>query len=414
MTKMKLLISNNILLLPLIIMLMAGCKKNSSSIDTDLYSGNVKVYAPVNVSKTSSKKIFVHLMPWFETNVTNSGTWGQHWTMATANPDIVDGDGKRQIASYFYPMIGPYASGDTMVIEYQLLLMKLSGIDGVLIDWPGRQNLYDYPFGVRNTERIVSMLDRVGLSFAIVYEDQNLVNAGSNKISTAQTDMAYLQNKFFGLSNYEKVNGKPLLLDFGPQQIQNAADWTTIFSVLATKPSFFTLWYQSSEAGANAAGEFAWIYSDYLSGLNNFYNRSYSGIKIAAAYPGFKDYYAAGGWSSGLGWQISYNGTATFNATLDLALASSCSTIQLCTWNDYGEGTMIEPTKDFGYGFLTSLQNKLQVSSLSQTDLELVDKLYWKRKALAGDAEGQKKLSQVFYYITSLQMDKAKRLLGAL
>ncbi len=28
------------------------------------------------------------------------------------------------------------------------------------------------------------------------------------------------------------------------------------------------------------------------------------------------------------------------------------------TWNDYGEGTMIEPTKEFGYGFLNTLQKR--------------------------------------------------------
>ncbi|MGG9972206.1 glycoside hydrolase family 71/99-like protein [Ferruginibacter sp. SUN002] len=403
-----------LLLLIFVVTYFVGCKKSSTTVDETLYNGTVVVYSPANVAKTVSKRIFSHVMPWFESKESNSGQWGQHWKMANKNPDVTDGSGKRQIASYYYPMIGPYASGDYDVIEYQLLLMKLSGVDGVMIDWPGKQLLYDYPFSVRNTERMVAMLEKVGLTFSIVYEDRNLVDAGANKIAVAQNDMNYLQSNFFGLSYYEKVDSKPLLLDFGPIQMQTPSDWTSIFSVLSPKPSFFTLWYESGEAGSNASGEYAWIYSNYLTGLNNFYNNGYTGKKIAAAYPGFKDFYTAGGWGGALGWQIDHNGTATFNATLDAALASSSNYIQLCTWNDYGEGTMIEPTQEFGYGFLTSLQTKLGVSSLSQTDLETVNNLYTKRKAFKTDTEKQKKLDQVFYYMVSLQMEKAKKLLNSI
>ncbi len=414
MCKIDLMKKIKILFIIFIAVWITGCKKTSSAVDDTLYSGTVVVYSPKSVTKTVLKKVFAHMMPWFESSESNSGQWGLHWKMANKNPDIIDGSGKRQIASYYYPIIGPYASGDVKVIEYQLLLMKLSGIDGVLIDWPGKMTLYEYPFAVRNTEKIVAMLQKVGMTFAIVYEDRNLQDAGANKISQAQTDMNYLQTNFFNLSYYEKINSKPWLLDFGPIQMQSPSDWTSIFSILNPKPSFFTLWGESNEAGANASGEFAWIYSNYLSGLNNFYNNGYAGIKVAAAYPGFKDFYTAGGWGGALGWEIPYNGTGTFSATLDAALATPIERLQLCTWNDYGEGTMIEPTQEFGYSFLTTLQSKLGVSSLAQADLEMVYNLYLKRKAFSDDTEKQKKLDQVFYYIVSLQLDKAKKLLNSI
>ncbi|MGZ3840070.1 MAG: glycoside hydrolase family 71/99-like protein [Flavisolibacter sp.] len=334
--------------------------------------------------------------------------------MNTRNPDIIDPNGQREIASLFYPLIGPYASGDSTVIEYQLLLMKLSGIDGVLIDWPGTQNSFDYPLLVRNTEKIVSYLDKVGLQFAIVYEDQNLNNTGvADKIGTAQNDMRYLQANFFKKSNYEQLEGKPLLLVFGPQAITTEAQWSNIFSVLPLPPSFFTLWFQSNKAGADARGEFAWIAQDHITTLNAFYGNGYGGMKFGSAYPGFKTFYAQGGWS-GPTWIIEHNGTATFGQTLDLALGQSALPyIQLATWNDYGEGTMIEPTTEFGYGFLTTLQQKLGVT-LGQSDLETVAKLYDLRKSKAAVPEVQKQLNQAFYYIVSLQLQKAKDLLATL
>src|SRR5258706_2528197 len=129
------------LLYILLLLFFLGCGKASTPTSSSIsWDGNIIAYSPAPVNKTSSKKVFVHLMPWFNYNV-SSGViyWGQHWKMNNENPNIIT-DGKRQIASHYYPMTGPYASGDTTLIDYQLLLMKLSGIDGVFIDWPGTIN----------------------------------------------------------------------------------------------------------------------------------------------------------------------------------------------------------------------------------------------------------------------------------
>ncbi|GAC1591776.1 MAG: hypothetical protein NVS3B19_13000 [Ginsengibacter sp.] len=407
-TKMK-----NIFLI-MILIFAASCKKSAVS-SPSAGTGEVTVLSPVAVVKTNTKKVFVHLMPWFETKASNGGTWGMHWRMNTRNPDIIDANGQRQIASHYYPLNGLYASGDAKTIEYQLLLIKLSGSDGVFIDWPGVQNAFDYPKLVKNTENIVAMLDKVGLQFAIVYEDQNLNGAQvNNKIFTAQNDMKYLQTNFFSKANYVKINGNPLLLVFGPQALNNGSDWNNVFSVLATHPAFFPLWFRSKDSGPDTKGEFAWIPQDNLTTLNKFYNNGYAGIKFGSAYPGFNSYYAEGGWN-GPTWVIDHNGTTNFGQTLDLAMKQSqVEFIQLATWNDYGEGTMIEPTKEFGYSFLTMLQTKLGVSGISQSDLEMALKIYQLRVSQGAVPETQKALDQVFYYIVSLQLKKAQDLLATL
>lgn len=383
------------------------------------------VYAPVAVKKTVAKRVFVHLMPWFETKASNqpAGTWGQHWTMANQNPDIVDGSGRRQIASHYYPLIGPYASADSNVIEYQLLMMKMSGIDGVFIDWPGTTNLYDYPKNAANTEKIISMLAKVGLSYAMVYEDQNINIAYgkgvvTDKIAAARQDMDYLQTHHFPHANYERMNGQPLLLVFGPQTFTTAADWAAIFSVFSKPAAFFTLWGDSGDAGAAATGEFAWINQDNQVSLNNFYGNQYAGVKIASAYPGFNSFYAAGGWG-GPGWVIeagpggSTVGTSNFETTLGLALQSSANIIQLPTWNDYGEGTMIEPTVEFRYSLLSSLQQELGMTADTSV-LASVDRLYRLRVGHGGEAAVQQRLEQAFYYFVSLQTGKATDLLNSI
>lgn len=404
----------------LILISCFGCSKPKSG-SSFYFSGTVVPYAPVPVTKSVSKKIFAHLLPWFETpqsNTVSPGGWGYHWTMQNENPNTIV-NGQRQIASWYYPLIGPYASGDTSLIDYQLLLMKLSGIDGVFIDWPGlgtnAGQAVDLPMAKHNTDVIVSRLARVGLQYAIVYEDNDLSDI-TNKIGQAQTDMGYLQTNYFSNTNYVKIASQPLVLDFGPQAITDSASWTAIFSILTAKPAFTTLSGHSSLAGANATGEFVWVYPYAMASLNSFYSNNYAGNKMAAAFSGFNSFYAAGG-GSGPGPLLSNTpapSVAFFKQTLDLAIAQPNITYtQLVTWNDYGEGTIIEPTTQFNYDFLTTLQTELQVSTLSISDLQAVAQLYTLRQSNVGNAANLAKLDQGFYFMASLQMDSAKALLAS-
>src|ERR1700751_3986180 len=116
----------------------------------------------VAVTKTNTIKVYVHYMPWFtaprnpgtgvtnyQLNNTTSGSWGGHWSNVSpnnANPNtfttVTDYTGAsvqtRNICAHYHPLIGPYDGSDPDVLEYHLLLMKLSGIDGVMIDWYGQ------------------------------------------------------------------------------------------------------------------------------------------------------------------------------------------------------------------------------------------------------------------------------------
>ncbi|GHT33038.1 hypothetical protein FACS189434_06240 [Bacteroidia bacterium] len=385
--------------------------------------------APVQKERTD-KKIFVHLMTWFETPQTNQhperiGKWGVHWAMDTANPDSIadEATGRRSIATYYYPLTGPYFSGDRNIIEYQLLLMKLAGIDGIIFDYTTLNPNWDFPGLIRNTDSIARLTQSVGLDIAILYEDQHLrdnKNRGFLNDSTAmlqaQYDMKYIKERYFSQPNYLKIGGKPILLDFGPQYFTTEEQWTQVFSAFGEEqPAFYALNYHGNRAGKNTAGEYAWIWKDYLDGLRHFYNTyEYAGDKIAVAYPGFVDYYKDGGWGEGIGWNIPHRGDSTFTETLELALSSKPAIIQLATWNDYGEGTMIEPTREFGYSFLTTLQRELGVKNLSEKDLALVFDFYNARIKNKDNVDAQAQLDRAFALIAALRIDEARKIIEKL
>src|ERR1700689_1899802 len=94
--------------------------------------------------RAASKTVMVRYMPWFESQPF-SGYWGWHWTMNYFNPNTINPtNGEQEIASWYYPLIGPYDSADPAVLEYHVLLMKLAGVDGVIVDWYGMDNFNDY------------------------------------------------------------------------------------------------------------------------------------------------------------------------------------------------------------------------------------------------------------------------------
>lgn len=403
----------------IILFTVFGCGKNEDSPVTQDSPPAVVKYDPVDINKTNHMKIYVHYMPWFETPETNDGSWGIHWTMATQNPEVINDSDEREIASHYYPLIGPYASSDIDVIEYHLLLMKYSGIDGLIFDWYGSFDILDYGLNKRNTEAVIDMLDEVGLSFAITYEDRTLpevVSSGAvvNAIAAAQIDFTYLEENYFINDLYININGAPLVTVFGPVYIQAPSEWTDILSVLSQKPTMLTLWGENADMGSNSAGEFAWVWQDN-STLQNYYTNQIQsiGVVLGSAYPGFNDYYDEGGWGGAQNWSIDHNDGNTFDQILDLSDQASLDYLQIVTWNDFGEGTMIEPTKEFGFSYLEKLQD-FSGTSYSIDELELIYKQYMLRKEQSFDSSVQEALDQSFYYLVGLKVNEAKSIVDSL
>jgi MYXO-CTERM domain-containing protein len=352
---------------------------------------------PLAIKKTFTRKIYVHMMPWFQVG-------GLHWSLNSRNAAT-------GVASWYAPMIGEYSSNDPVVIEYQLLTMKYAGIDGVLVDWPGLNGANDLPQNKASAEAIIDRTAAFGLEFGIVYEDQDAVS-----VDAAKNDLAYARDNYFGKPNYIKVNGAPGLLVFGPQKFTNPADWTNILSVLATKPTLFSLWYNAN-AGSNAQGQFAWVAQNGLKGVSDFDNGldgGNHGLMIPVLYPGFNPYYAAGGWP-GPTWKISYTlkpdnteGGDTFASTFSLGMYAG-DPLQIATWNDYGEGTMVEPTNQLQYRFLTTLQQNVG-ATYTDAELKIVKMLYDQRRQLGASKQAQ--LDQASAALANLDVAMACGILG--
>ncbi|MGO4919817.1 glycoside hydrolase family 71/99-like protein [Maribacter spongiicola] len=377
--------------------------------------------ASADVIKNNTKKVYVHYMPWFY-NPEQDGYWGQHWTMTNKNPNVIDANGKREIASHYYPLIGPYSSNDDDLQEYHLLLMKLSGIDGVIFDWYSSRDVNDYNALKKSTESFIKEIEEVGLEFAIMYEDKTAQysteqSETNSSIDNVVLDLQYIQNTYFTSDNYIKINDSELLFLFGPNYITDPLVWDNIIPQLNTTPYFMSLWEASDRLGQYAGGEYSWVDANHMTTLSNYYQYSVENDiqTVGSAYPGFNDFYYEGGWRTNTNddWIIAHNGTQVLNETLSLNASSPVEFIQLITWNDFGEGTMIEPTDEFGFSYLEEIQSYTGVD-YTYDDLQLPYRLYLLRKEHKNDKRLQTILDRVYQFIFMLDLDHAKVLLSTL
>ncbi len=380
----------------------------------------------------------VYYMPWY-TAKPYSGGWGWHWTMDHFNPDLISASGERRIASWYYPLIGPYDSSDPAVLEYHVLLMKLAGIDGVIVDWYGSANFLDYGTNNQATMKLFQFARKAGLKFSICYEDQTIQHmiddnylAATDAISHAQREMLYLQTNFFSDPGYLRLKGQPVLLNFGPQHFMANSNWMDVFSVLAVtnQPSFFTednrlpvgtgafnwppMWMsQAPGTGGVLSGA---ALKGYLADFDQ--KAGAWPAFISSAFPRFHDIYQRAAVRNYWGYLGDRHGD-TLRETLSRGLTNSSAIVQIVTWNDFGEGSMVEPTEEYGFrdlGIVQDLRRQYLEPDFSRNtnDLAMALQFYNLRRQSMTNTVVSTELDRIFTNIVTGQLDRAKLQLSQL
>lgn len=380
-----------------------GSGSNSGSDNGSGNSGSgtdVTPSDPLQPEKDNKMKLLAHYMPWF-VKPTASGVWN-HWTMSanSLSPD------HSNLASHYTPLTEPYASDDEAVLDYQCLLMKYAGLDGVIIDYMGESGKNDFGTIAANTKKMVQAVSKAGLQFALCYDEQTALATGvfsdiTDAKEQGRTDMRFIKNNYFSKPNYLKNNGRPVLLIFGPARVTGSSNWSYITEPLGSADVVVL----NSHAGnyGSPAGEFLWVNKS-----PNYATAKNFDLYIGGAMPGFWDVYKAFGQGNGYTTYDREDG-ALFQSQLAAAKDAGLGWLQVSTWNDYGEGTTIEPTKEYAYQYLTILQQFAGVSC-TQADLELVYRWFNVRKAKPSDS----RVAQAYAFLAALQTDQAAKLINEL
>lgn len=320
--------------------------------------------------------ILAHVMPWFESKAV-SGRWGWHWTMGKTNAD------NGVLATHERPWLGAYDSSDPALVATQVAMMKASCIDGAIIDWNGPGGFDDYAMIHRNTLLLIAELKKAGLKFALCVEDntgKRFMSEGkltrAEATANVAASFAWADAHWLGDPDYVRLGGRPTLFIFGPQYLDEA-EWTTIRGSMKQNPLTFALPHLSRRPGID--GAFGWVPVSegktveapaWTAELATLYAQERAAGRpfVALAFPGYHDFYAQAGVGPSYG-RIDSRAGRTFEESLDQAILSGSPIVQVATWNDYGEGTNIEPTtaNPNWYPHLQAIRKRLGQKPESET-----------------------------------------------
>ncbi len=360
-----------------------------------------------------TKEVYAHFLTWFKTREFSGRweMWNSDYKQSPHNPDVLLYNGRRDLAVTSHPLTGPYDSSDPDILEYQFLLMKLSGIDGIIVDWDGRRI---NPYRHECLMTLLPYLERYKIKLMLCFEEwcgywpKGTFQERAQEVKAAQDELLWMIHTFVDQPFYGTVNGKKPILVFRkiPDQWFTPAEWGQIASIL-TKDSLTLIFdpgaYQAF--GKIVGGKYFWV-GDFDPQTNsadldwckqmysNFFRVKNERIKKELVFggvsPGFDDS-PVWGWGTGARKAPRYRGQR-FDLTWTLSVENKADVIQVITWNDWNEGTQIEPCDAFGYQYL-EMNKKYAAKYKGETDtvpneaLRIPFKIYTARKADFSDGD---------------------------
>jgi hypothetical protein len=257
--------------------------------------------------------VAIFYYPWYGTPL-HDGTW-LHWNQNGHQPPT-------SVYSSFFPAIGPYSSGDPRVVARQMGEISAAGVNEVIVSWWGRGSSED-----KLLPLVLSAARKDHLRTAIHLEPYD-----GRSPATVEQDLPYLAS--LGIRDVYVYHP----LDFA------ASDWA---AVNAGKPAGMRLFAGTELVGFAASG-----------GFNGFYTYDfvdYGGAKFArlcdeahargllcmpSVGPGY-DGVRAGEQSISRGRRDG----ATYDALWKAAIRARPDGITITSFNEWGEGTQIEPAE---------------------------------------------------------------------
>ncbi|MBL8993379.1 MAG: hypothetical protein JNM63_08570 [Spirochaetia bacterium] len=317
--------------------------------------------------------LVAHYMPWFAAQKISNhaeNAW-VHWKWTekgpVRHPTNVNEKGLRNISSVYYPLIGPYNSWDPSVIRYHLKTAKAAGIQAFLLDWYGPGRNEDVP-----VQALLDEANKLDMRIAICYEEKinfpPYLNPTNREmfLDNVTSDLSYVLTRYGSHPAYLKRNNVPFVYQFngfgtgkiGAKYLK-PVEWKKVFENLPGPVSYGRQGLDS-QYYPTLQGAYLWWTMD-PDWIDRFTKQAVELKKagnleyfISMICPGFDDT-GVWGWGGGPR-KVDRCGLSILRDTMDRSLAGDPELVQIVTWNDFEEGTVVEPTRDFGYWYLDAIE----------------------------------------------------------
>ncbi len=296
------------------------------------------------------KKVAAFYYPWFsnETDYTqtvpypvvDTGSW-RHWNGSTLNT----------------PVIGEYDSADPQTIERHLRDAEWAGIDALVWSYWGAAG-YEFT-NFKNALEVARAINS-NVSFTLYFE----IFMDNMEGKTVPEASAFINNEFAQIyavfndsANVDLIwheQGKPVLFVYVVQAVP-AEVWDNVMvNVSASGASFFMVADRpGGSITPNKHFQATHQYDVYYPSYHGTYFETYMGLKndarkfgqvfIAGVSPGYDDHMVRPGNPP-----LPRNGNTTYQQSWCNAISLHPDWIAITSWNEWHEGTEIEPSVENG------------------------------------------------------------------
>lgn len=301
--------------------------------------------------------------PWYATP-TVSG----HWT----HQDGVDIAHKRIASHTHYPALGPYDSADPAVLDRHLAQAKAAGIDTLVCSWWGPGDMTD-----ANLHRLLARAPAFGLTVCAYWEHPS--HPGDPKAT--EEDLASLLTAVGQEPGYLKVGGKPVVFLYA-QTCRTLAmgQWVTLLHDIAKRfpPGALTIgnglgagdlaiddllvwdgWHTLEAPGPfplpqnKATRQAAAQQQRDLFALPLGQARYLHSLFVETVMPGFDERRPNAAAGRPPGAVLDRQGGALYRALWEQAIQDKPDWVLINSFNEWHNGTEIEPSAEEGDRFLT-------------------------------------------------------------
>jgi len=295
------------------------------------------------------------------------------------------------------PFLGYYNSSDSRVADQHILFAKQHKIDFFAVSWIGKGDWLNWDFSIIDQNLRSGLLQAPHLkdfNFCLFYETKlvldNALNDNKSFTEIFLNDTHYAAEQYFANPSYLRINSDPVLFVYnvpylyqklpvqvvqglldsvrhqlakmgvylyiigdmggGPSPPSANSDW--LYSMNATTSYFFDPGKQNATGWNEVLEDARTYYPQWLSRMNS------KGIAfVPNAYPGFNNTNNTG---VSPPWTVLPRNETQFRSMLEIALNHADSNLgiaMITSWNEWMEGTTIEPSMEEGELFLHVVYN---------------------------------------------------------
>jgi len=296
-----------------------------------------------------SRKVMAFYYPWYG-NPLVSNRW-VHWPEGGHNPDAFDANGLPDLGAADHPVLGPYDSHDPRVIKQHLEWAEAAGIDVLIASWWGQGEFSDQALG-----RLLDAAAKTRVRISLYYE----AIPGSTE-DGALRDLRYLLSQYGEHPGIFKHDGEPVIFVYA--RALNQIPYAGWQRVLETIKEEYRVKLIADSADGRWAELFDGLHMYNLVGpvvggsdMRRVYEslvwaaKSRGKISSVTVIPGYDD--------SNIGRTsvivAPRRDGALYDELWELAIESRPDWVLITSFNEWHEGSEIEPSVEYGDQYLRS------------------------------------------------------------